>query len=176
MKYQEVHGEYVNYLARYVEIRQELDCLNKGTVVVKKISGKEYHYLQYRDKGKTKSIYLKNGQVETVKRDVARVRVLKSELDDLCRQLSRLEKGAHILDSNLVNRFRYLRQGAEMDAMPLSRRTKALSFIQAMTALEGLPSPSETEENLRGWAAGNKRFSDFYLKALQQYHVLEEYA
>ena len=62
---------------------------------------------------------------------------------------------------------------ADMDALPISKREKALSFARAMTALEGLPARETTEENLQLWAKGEKSFADFYLPALQDYHVME---
>ena len=60
-----------------------------------------------------------------------------------------------------------------MDALPREKRGHALSFAKAMTALEGLPAKEETERNLLLWEKGEKRFSDFYMNALQNYRVLE---
>ena len=67
----------------------------------------------------------------------------------------------------------FLKQCAEMDSMPLEKRAGALSFARAMTALEGLPAKDETEQNLLLWANGQKLFSDFYMKSLQSYRVVE---
>ena len=66
-----------------------------------------------------------------------------------------------------------MKQCAEMDALPREKRGHALSFAKAMTALEGLPAKEETERNLLLWEKGEKRFSDFYMNALQNYRVLE---
>lgn len=66
-----------------------------------------------------------------------------------------------------------MNQCAEMDAMPIEKRHRALSFARAMTALEGLTAKEETEQNLLLWANGQKRFSDFYMRSLQAYHVVE---
>ena len=60
-----------------------------------------------------------------------------------------------------------------MDALPVAKREKALSFARAMTSLEGLPARETTEENLQLWAKGEKSFADFYLPALQDYRVME---
>jgi hypothetical protein len=54
-----------------------------------------------------------------------------------------------------------------MDALPISKRDKALSFARAMTSLEGLPAKEATEENLQLWAKGEKSFADFYLSVQQ---------
>ena len=44
---------------------------------------------------------------------------------------------------------------------------------ERMTALEGLSAKDETEQNLLLWANGQKLFSDFYMKSLQSYRVVE---
>lgn len=61
-----------------------------------------------------------------------------------------------------------------MDALPMEKRKDALSFVHAITALEGLPAKEETEQNILLWSQGQKRFTDFYMKSLREYHVLEE--
>ena len=94
-------------------------------------------------------------------------------MDTLRREKERLESAAKILDNNLYRIFFYLKQCAEMDALPMEKRQDALSFAKAMTALEGLPAKEETEQNLMLWARGEKMFADFYMKALQSYRVLE---
>lgn len=80
---------------------------------------------------------------------------------------------SELLDEQLSRSFFYLRQCADMDALPISKRDKALSFARAMTSLEGLPAKEATEENLQLWAKGEKSFADFYLSALQDYRVME---
>ena len=60
-----------------------------------------------------------------------------------------------------------------MDALPISKRTAALQFASAMTALEGLPAKRETETSLEEWANGRRSFVDIYMKALRHYRVLE---
>ena len=54
MKYQELYTEYVTLLNRQASARQKLQALPKGYITIKKISGKEYHYLQYTTFGKEK--------------------------------------------------------------------------------------------------------------------------
>lgn len=51
------------------------------------------------------------------------------------------------MSCDLYRIFVFLKQCAEMDALPVERRSKALSFARAMTALEGLSAKEETEEN-----------------------------
>ena len=68
----------------------------------------------------------------------------------------------------------FLRQCAEMDDVPIEKRQEALSFAKAMTALEGLPTREETEQNLLLWARGEKRFTDFYMEYLQSHSIIED--
>lgn len=145
----------------------------KGYLVTKKIAGKDYLYLQYTTQGKKKSEYVREEDWPRVKAAIARRASVKEEMDALHREQIRLESAARILDANLYRAFVFLKQCAEMDALPMERRNDALSFARAMTALEGLAAREETEQNLLLWARGEKQFADFYMKSLQAYRVLE---
>lgn len=173
MKYHELLVEYKELLAEDVRLRQEMHLIPKGYLVTKKIAGKEYQYLQYTVKGKKKSEYVREEDALQIRSAIARREPVKCEIDTLRREQNRLESAAKILDSNLYRTFIFLKQCAEMDAMPLEKRSGALSFARAMTALEGLPAKDETEQNLLLWANGQKLFSDFYMKSLQSYRVVE---
>ena len=173
MKYHELLVEYQELLAQDVHLRQEMHQIPKGYLVTKKIAGKDYLYLQYTVQGKKKREYVREEDVQRIKSAVARRDPVKVEMDMLRREQNRLESAAKILDSNLYRTFIFLKQCADMDAMPLEKRSGALSFARAMTALEGLSAKDETEQNLLLWAKGQKPFSDFYMKSLQSYRVLE---
>lgn len=173
MKYHELLIEYKELLAEDVRLRQEIHLIPKGYLVTKKIAGKEYLYLQYSVQGKKKSEYVREEDALQIRNAIARREPAKAEMDLLRREQNRLESAAKILDSNLYRTFIFLKQCAEMDAMPLEKRSGALSFARAMTALEGLSAKDETEQNLLLWANGQKLFSDFYMKTLQSYRVVE---
>lgn len=173
MRYSELLDEYKHLLACEIKLRQEMYGIPKGYLVTKKIAGKEYLYLQYTIHGKKKSEYIHEDNGARVKAAIARREPIKEEMDILNREQMRLESAAKILDTNLYRTFVFLKQCAEMDALPMEKRKDALSFARAMTALEGLPAKDETEENLLLWAKGEKKFADFYMKSLQSYRVLE---
>lgn len=173
MRYHELLVEYKELLAQDVCLRQEIHQIPKGYLVTKKIAGKEYLYLQYTVQGKKKSEYVREEDAQRIKSAIARRDPVKAEMDILRREQYRLESAAKILDNNLYRTFIFLKQCAEMDAMPLEKRSGALSFARAMTALEGLSAKDETEQNLLLWAKGQKPFSDFYMKSLQSYRVVE---
>ena len=173
MRYQELYNEYIVLLQRQSEAYRQLQSIPKGYITIKKIADKEYHYLQYTSFGKKKSKYLPESKVDAVREKLALGKTLRREIEENNADLDRLEKAVKILDDQLSRLFFFLRQCADMDALPLSKRDKALSFARAMTALEGIPAQSATEENLQLWAKGEKAFADFYLPALQEYHVME---
>lgn len=173
MKYRELLDEYRELLAIETKLRQEIHRIPKGYLVTKKIAGREYLYLQYTAQGKKKSEYIHEGDWTRIKAAIARREPVKEEMDALHREQNRLESAAKILDSNLYRTFVFLKQCAEMDALPMEKRQDALSFARAMTALEGLSAREETEQNLLLWAKGEKKFADFYMKSLQSYRVVE---
>ena len=173
MKYLELYNEYTALLHSQTELRRQIQTISKGYITTKKISGKEYSYLQYTSFGQKKSEYIQESEVEAVREKLSLRDILCKKIKDNQTNLGRLERAAEILDEQLSRSFFYLRQCADMDALPISKRDKALSFARAMTSLEGLPAKEATEENLQLWAKGEKSFADFYLSALQDYRVME---
>lgn len=173
MKYRELYDEYRELLAREVKLRQEMHRIPKGYLVTKKIAGKEYLYLQYTVQGKKKSEYIRGEDQLRIKTAIARRESIKEEMAAIQREQARLESAAKILNTNLHRIFAMLKQCAEMDALPVEKRKAVLSFAWAMTALEGLEAKEKTEQDLRLWAKGEKKFADFYMKSLQSYHVVE---
>lgn len=173
MKYRELYDEYADLLVQETVLRQEMHGIPKGYLVTKKIAGKEYLYLQYSAQGKKKSEYVREEDWTRIKAAVARREPAKEELNTLHREKTRLEQAARILDANLYRTFMFLKQCAEMDALPMEKRSDALAFARAMTALEGLAAKEETEQNLLLWARGEKKFADFYMKSLQSYRIVE---
>ena len=173
MRYRELLDEYMVLLDHDVRLRQEMHQIPKGYLVTKKIAGKEYLYLQFSYQGKKKSEYIHEEDAGRIRAAIARREPAKEEMESIRSEQHRLESAAKILDSNLYRIFFFLKQSADMDALPIEKRQDALSFARAMTALEGLPAREETEDNLRLWASGKKKFADFYMKSLQSYHVLE---
>ena len=173
MKYRELYDEYRELLSREAKLRQEMQRIPKGYLVTKKIAGKEYLYLQYTAQGKKKSEYIREEDQNRIKAAVARREPVKAEMDTLLREQARLENAVKILDTNLYRTFLFLKQCAQMDVLPIEKRVNVLSFARAMTSLEGLEAKAETERNLLLWAKGEKKFTDFYMKSLQSYHVVE---
>ena len=114
-----------------------------------------------------KSEYVREEDWGRVRAAVARREPAKEELNGLHREQTRLEQAARILDANLYRTFMFLKQCAEMDALPMEKRRDALAFARAMTALEGLAAKEETEQNLLLWARGEKKFKDIVFKIVR---------
>jgi len=172
MKYQEIYNEYKELLNCYAEKSMQVQGLPKGYITIRKIAGRDYHYLQCTINGKKKAECLREARVQEVRNGLVQREALESQLKAVEKDLARLEEAAKILDPQLSRMFYFLRQCSEMDALPVVKRIKALSFAKAMTALEGLPAKEETETYLQQWAAGVRKFADFYLPALEQYGIL----
>lgn len=173
MRYFELLNEYKDLLHADVQLRTQLQAIPKGYVTTKRIAGKDYYYLQYSDQGKKKSEYLREEDVESVRHAVAQREPLKRQLEELRKDQLRLESAARILDAGLYRTFLFLKQCAEMDALPVVKRQEALLFSDAMTALEGLCAKPETDKSLRLWARGEGSYTDIYMKALVHYQVVE---
>lgn len=173
MRYQELLDEYRQLLQRDVQLRQQMQAIPKGYIVTKRISGKEYYYLQYSVQGKKKSEYIHHQDLAAIKTAIANREPIRQEIERNRAEQERLEGAVRILDTSLYRLFWCLKQCAEMDAMPITKRPHALSFAKAMTALEGVPAQEETEIGLQLWSIGAKSFADVYLRALHKYGIVE---
>ena len=173
MKYQELVDEYRHLLQRDVQLQKRMQQIPRGYIVKKRISGKDYYYLQYSFQGKKKSEYIHDQDVAAIREAITDREPLRQEIEHNRAEQERLEKAAQILDIGLYRLLRCLKQCAAMDAMPLTKRPQALSFAKAMTALEGLPAQEETETGLQLWSVGKKSFADVYLKAMHKYGIVE---
>lgn len=173
MRYSELLNEYKALLHMDVQLRTQLQTIPKGYVTTKRISGKDYYYLQYSVQGKKRSEYLREEDVLSVRHAIARREPLKAQMEEVRKDQLRLESAARILDAGLYRTFLFLKQCAEMDALPVAKRQEALLFSGAMTALEGLCAKPETDESLQLWAKGEGSYMDIYMKALVQYRVVE---
>jgi hypothetical protein len=173
MRYFELLKEYKDLLHADVQLRTQLQAIPKGYVTTKKIAGKDYCYLQYTVQGKKKSEYLREEDVASIRHAIAQREPLKEQVEKVRKDQLRLESAARILDAGLYRTFLFLKQCAEMDALPVVKRQEALLFSDAMTALEGLCAKPETDKGLQLWARGEGSYTDIYMKALVHYQVVE---
>lgn len=73
-------------------IEQELSELPKGYISEKKINGKVYYYLQYREDGKLKSVYLKGDDIMSYRSLIEHRNELRSKLKELQLDRKKIEK------------------------------------------------------------------------------------
>lgn len=173
MKYQELYLDYQRLLDEEMQLCKELAELPTGNLTAKRISGKEYQYLQYSEGGKKKSVYIKAKQLEQLREQLTQRAQKSTRLKEVRAEQEKLESAVRILDAPLSRLFFQLKHSAKMDALPLPQRKKALSFASAMTALEGLPASAQTDALLEQWSRGEASFRDYYLTTLREYRLLE---
>jgi hypothetical protein len=173
MEYQELYNEYASLLRDKAECQNNLALLKDGYISTKTISGKKYAYLQYRVNGKLLSEYVKDEHLPKVRAELDKRVALLSRINEIDGRLEKLEAAADILDKNLRRKLIMLRRCAVMEAMTFEEREKSLAFGSAMTALEGIPTSKETEENLLRWATGDLSFQESFQNTLRTYHLAE---
>ena len=74
------------------KVEQEINELPKGYISEKKINGKNYCYLQFRENGKVKSVYIKNNELDAYRDLITRRNELIIKLKGLKADKSKLEK------------------------------------------------------------------------------------
>lgn len=87
------------------DLYRQLEDLPKGSIVTKTIAGKRYFYLQYKQDGKVKSVYVKSRDVDVVKRkaDLRKyVQSLIAEIEGESPPLARCDKNLGGLSGHVM--------------------------------------------------------------------------
>ena len=82
-----------------LEIIKEMKSLPKGTLVYKKIKGKDQPYLQWTENGKTKSRYIKIEEREKVISQLERRKYLKESFDRITEDLAKGDDLFYVADN-----------------------------------------------------------------------------
>ena len=172
MKYTELYQEYESLLAKKDECLKLLSTLPDGYISWKRISGKEYAYLQKRIVGSVHSKYIREDDLAQVRDDLQKRHDAENELSFINEQLDKLEAAARILDIGLFRELISLRRCSLMDAMPMETREKALGFGVAMAALEGIPASEEVEESLSLWTVGQRSYRESFFQTLAKHQLI----
>ena len=80
----------LNRIINKIEI--EIEQLPKGYISEKRINQILYYYLQFRENGKVKSVYLKSNEVEAYRMLIARRNELLQNLKEMRADLVKLER------------------------------------------------------------------------------------
>ena len=73
-------------------MEKELDALPKGYLSKKRISGKEYYYLQHREGGRMVGSFVPAAEVELLQAQVDRRRQLQASIRECRENLRKLER------------------------------------------------------------------------------------
>lgn len=84
--------EYERLSRIITKVQKEINELPKGYISEKRINGKVYHYLQFREGEKVKSVYLKADKVESYRVLIAHRNELIINLKGLQEDKKRLER------------------------------------------------------------------------------------
>lgn len=87
-----IREEYERLSRIITKVQKEINELPKGYISEKRINGKIYHYLQFREGEKVKSIYLKADKVESYRVLIAHRNELVINLKGLQEDKKRLER------------------------------------------------------------------------------------
>ena len=104
---------------RIKELERQIKALPPGTVVYKKIKGRQQPYLQWSENGKTRSKYIKKDERDIVMTQVQLRRQLADELKEL-KSTNSLALEQSFVHENLAHYSAYSTRvvtGAELDAM-----------------------------------------------------------
>ena len=71
---------------------RDFDMLPKGSIRKKRINGREYHYLQWRDGKHIRCKYIPADELEAVSRRIDRRNNLKNEIAAINADLSKLQR------------------------------------------------------------------------------------
>lgn len=94
--------EYDRILRTEKMIVKELDGLPNGYISRKKIRGREYCYLQWRDGGKVRSLYIKPSEVDEYEKKIALRKKDQQALKELAESKRML---ARALGKELINEY-----------------------------------------------------------------------
>ena len=121
------------------DIRSEMETLPRGTIVIKKINGKEWFYRQWTEQGKSKSQYIRRDDVETVRKQIARRKELQAILKERSMSPLSIKQPKAAYESYAMN----VKQGVALRA--LTQQTASLQtrdcFQSIQTFLRGKVTP-----------------------------------
>lgn len=92
--------EHENLLRQLNHNIQEFEKMQKGSIRMKKINGRKYPYLQYKENGKVISKAIKKSEdIEVVKFKVKKRKQLKNKVREMKKEIVKIEKSLKHLKS-----------------------------------------------------------------------------
>ncbi len=167
-------NEYQELLLKKKEIEQTLPSLPKGYISTKTIKEKQYYYLQNRVDGKITSKYLKENEVDVIKKQVELCKKYKAELPKIEARLKELEQAAKLIDKSIARHLALLKLSCGMDSLSSSQKERSASFANALNAIEGVYASKTTEQNIDKWTSGDESFISIFQSTLNMYGFTAE--
>lgn len=122
MNASKLYDKIINKFDKCYELYLELETLPKGCFIYKKIHGKDYLYLQYREKDKIKSKYISNKDIDEMKKKIARrkeiEKIIKKESEDAVKLIKILK----VYDKSLHMMAKEEYKGFRLDMLPVNEK------------------------------------------------------
>ena len=166
--------EYKKLLASKLEIEQKLSVLPKGYISKKTIGGKQYLYLQTRNRDTIESKYIKAEEADEIANQLSLRKEYEAELPEILIRLADIETAAELLDKALLRKLKMLKLTSGMDSISADEKEKRISFSDAMTSIEGVPVSDRVKNDLTNWKNGNITFLSVFEQTLRRYGFVTE--
>ena len=95
--------EYMRCERNLISQTNELERLQKGCISKKKINGRIYYYLQWKENGKVKSKYIPIKELSKIQDQIEERRRWQMSIRNLKRSMKQLEKA---LGKGLINEYK----------------------------------------------------------------------
>ena len=174
MKYEELYNEYTSLINDKILFSKRINSLKSGYLSKKKISGKNYTYLQHRENGHLISEYIREYDIPKIKTELAEHLNIRNKIKEIDEKLAKIEAASKILDKDLFKKIITINRCTAMELMSLDKRQKSLLFCRAISALEGIKVSIEIDNNLNSWQNGEVSFLECYLNTLRSYNLTGE--
>jgi len=166
---QNIIDEYIELLKMRLVYLNRLSELPRGYISKKTIGNKEYNYLQYRNKGRVESRYIRDDEIN----DILKFLELRKEAEmaspEIDKRLCEIEKAARLLDASLFRRLGMLKICIGMDDISREVSESCVSFSDAMTSIEGVPVSANLQNDLNCWKNGDVSFLTVFEHTLRHY-------
>ncbi|MGL5259891.1 MAG: hypothetical protein ACRC7V_07255 [Lachnospiraceae bacterium] len=167
-------NEYQELLLKKKEIEQILPSLPEGYISTKIIKEKKYYYLQNRVDRKITSKYLRENEVDIIKKQVECCKKYKAELPKIETRLKELEQAAKLIDKSIARHLILLKLSCGMDSLSSVQKERSASFANALNAIEGVYASETTERNIAKWKIGDESFISIFQSTLNMYGFTAE--
>lgn len=166
---QKILDEYTQLINKRLEYMKRLQELPNGYISQKKIGDKKYNYLQFRNNGKIKSIYIKSDKLEETVKLLNLRKEAKLSLPKIEKRINDIENTVKVLDTALFRRLIFLKVSIGMDDICLDYKKECISFSDAMTSIEGVSVSKRVQNELNDWKNGEVSFISIFENTLKYY-------